>query len=98
MTNIKKMHEKQIVNLLKQSVEQRYEYFIRYCSDFEQVWGLVVEEDNWVIFKDNDGNEIFPLWPHHDLAEKCVFMSIKKWGQYHKQSILIHLLIIVFLI
>ena len=80
MTNIKKMHEKQIVNLLKQSVEQRYEYFIRYCSDFEQVWGLVVEEDNWVIFKDNDGNEIFPLWPHHDLAEKCCFHEHKEMG------------------
>ncbi|QNU64549.1 DUF2750 domain-containing protein [Vreelandella titanicae] len=80
MKNIKKMHRKQIENLLQQTPEQRHDYFIRYCSDFEQVWGLVVGDDNWVIFKDADGDEIFPLWPHHDLAEACCFDEHKKMG------------------
>lgn len=80
MKILKKMHEKQIENLLKQSPEQRYEYFIRYCADFEQVWGLVVGDDNWVIFKDSNGDEIFPLWPHPDLAEVCCFDEHKKMG------------------
>ena len=74
------MHEKQIENLLKQSPEERYEYFVRYCADFEQVWGLVVGDDNWVIFKDANGDEIFPLWPHSDLAEVCCFEEHKKMG------------------
>ncbi|MCL1126078.1 DUF2750 domain-containing protein [Shewanella surugensis] len=74
------MHEKQIENLLKQSPEQRFEYFIRYCADFEQVWGLVVGEDNWVIFKDSEGGEIFPLWPHPDLADVCCFEEHKHLG------------------
>lgn len=74
------MHEKQIENLLKQSPEQRYEYFVRYSADFEQVWGLVVADDNWVIFKDADGEEIFPLWSHPDLAEACCFEEHKQMG------------------
>jgi len=80
MKYIKRMHEKQIDNLLKQSPEQRYEYFVRYCADFEQVWGLVIGGDNWVIFKDADGDEIFPIWPHPDLAEACCFEEHKKMG------------------
>lgn len=69
----KKMHEKQIENLLAQSSKERYEYFVRYCADFEQVWGLKVGGDSWVIFKDNEGDQIFPLWPHEDLARACCF-------------------------
>ncbi len=80
MKSIKKMHEKQIENLLKQSPDQRYVYFVRFCADFEQVWGLVVDEDNWVIFKDADGDEIFPLWSHPDLAEACCFEEHKQMG------------------
>ena len=80
MTSVKKMHQKQIENLLKQSPAQRYEYFVRHCADFEQVWGLAVGYDNWIIFKDNDGDEIFPLWPHPELAEKCCFEEHKQMG------------------
>lgn len=77
---MKKMHETQIENLLNQSPEQRYEYFVRYCADFEQVWGLVVGKDNWVIFKDVDEEETFPLWPHPDLAVTCCFEEHKHMG------------------
>jgi hypothetical protein len=77
MSDIKKMHEKQIENLLNYSEKERYEYFVRYCADWEKVWGLVTEEDSWVIFKDETGDEIFPLWPHPDLAEICCFQEHK---------------------
>lgn len=80
MKSTKKMHKKQIENLLKQTPEQRYEYFVRYCADFEQVWGLVAGENNWVIFKDADGDEIFPLWPHSELAEVCCFDEHRQIG------------------
>jgi hypothetical protein len=74
------MHEKQIDNLLKQSPEERYNYFVRYCADFELVWGLVVGDNNWVIFKDAEGDEIFPVWSHADLAEVCCFKEHKEMG------------------
>ena len=75
-----RMHEKQIESLIKQSPEERRDYLIRYCADFEQVWGLVVGDDNWVIFKDAEGDEVFPIWPHPDLAEACCFEEHGEMG------------------
>ncbi len=74
------MHPKQIENLLNLTPEQRVEFFVRYCADFEKVWGLSVGQDNWVIFKDSDGDEIFPVWPHESLAELCAFHEHKEMG------------------
>lgn len=74
------MHEKQISNLLALPVKERYDFFIRYCADFEEVWGLAVNEDKWVIFKDSEGDEIFPLWPHKNLAEVCCFKEHEQMG------------------
>ncbi|GBC63448.1 DUF2750 domain-containing protein [Desulfonema ishimotonii] len=67
------MHEKQIENLLNLSAEERYDFFIRHCAGFEEVWGLSVEDDNWIVFRDKDGDDVFPVWPHTDLAEVCCF-------------------------
>ncbi len=88
MTQHKKMHEKQIDNLLTLRPEERYDFFVRYCADFERVWGLTVGDDNWVIFKDKEGDDIFPLWPHPDLAEVCCFEEHKTMGA-KPQSILL---------
>lgn len=74
------MHKKQIENLLKKSANERYDYFVRYCADFEEVWGLVVENDEWITFKDKEGDEIFPLWPHSELAEECCFQEHRSLG------------------
>lgn len=74
------MHQKQIENLSNQPAQERYAYFVRYCADFQEVWGLTVGEDGWVIFKDSDGDEIFPLWPDKDLAETCCFEEHKTMG------------------
>ena len=73
-----KMDEKQVENLLNYSEQERFDYFVRYCSDFYEVWGLVVGEDNWVIFTDKEGNEIFPLWSHKHLASICMFDEHRK--------------------
>lgn len=67
------MHPNKIENLLKLNAKDRVDYFVRQCVDFEEVWGLVLGEDNWITFTDSDGDIIFPLWPNHDLAEFCCF-------------------------
>ncbi|MEM6495191.1 MAG: DUF2750 domain-containing protein [Pseudomonadota bacterium] len=67
------MHEKQIENLLNHSAQERVDYFIRYCADFEAVWGVVVGEDNWAIINGVDDDEIFLVWPHEKLVEHCMF-------------------------
>lgn len=73
MKEPEKLHDDQVQNLIKQSPEQRYEYFVRSCAELGQVWGLSVGESNWIICKEADGDEVFPLWPHPDLAEACCF-------------------------
>ena len=74
------MHEKHIENLLNMSAQERVDYFVRRCAEVGVVWGLVVGEDNWVIFKGPDGEEVFPLWPHEALAERCMFEEHRKMG------------------
>ncbi len=74
------MHENQIENLLSLSPEARYEYFVRYCSDFELVWGLAVGEDKWVVIKGEDEKETFLVWPHRDLATACCFAEHQSMG------------------
>jgi hypothetical protein len=72
------MHPKKRDNLLKLTDDERVDFFIRYCADFEEVWGLVVGKDNWVTFMDYENQKIFPIWPHHDLAEYCCFEEHKQ--------------------
>ena len=74
------MHERQIENLLKQSPEERLAFFVRYSADFEVVWGLSVGADNWVVFRDGDGDDVFPIWPHEDLADACCFEEHRAMG------------------
>ncbi|MCO7227523.1 DUF2750 domain-containing protein [Pleionea sp. CnH1-48] len=74
------MHEKKIANLLALSANERVEYFVRHCADFEEVWGLAVDDTSWVIIKDSDGDEAFLVWPHQELAEACCFPEHKELG------------------
>ena len=80
MQGKRKMHGKQIENLLQLSDQERVEYFVRECAAFEEVWGLTVGPDNWIIVKDEDGDEVFLVWPHHDLAEVCCYEEHKALG------------------
>ncbi|WP_459926537.1 DUF2750 domain-containing protein [Flavobacterium covae] len=75
------MHIQQIKNLLQLTELERYHYFIRYCSDFNEVWGLTIDgEDNWLIFKTSNLGDVFPLWPHKDLALECMFQEHREMG------------------
>jgi len=67
-------------NLIEYSPEERFDYFVRRCADFQEVWGLATECDNWIIFKDADGEEVFPLWPHQELAQECMFQEHRDIG------------------
>ncbi|MBO6495888.1 MAG: DUF2750 domain-containing protein [Roseivirga sp.] len=69
------MHSKQVENLLKLSNEERVDYLIRYCADWEEIWGLTLDDNNWVVIKDDEGDEIFPIWPSKCLAEHCMFQE-----------------------
>lgn len=74
------MHPEKIKNLVRLNAADRYDYFIRHCADFGEIWGLCVGEEDWIIFTDNENEEIFPVWPHPELASLCAFSEHKEMG------------------
>ncbi|MBV8389168.1 MAG: DUF2750 domain-containing protein [Mucilaginibacter sp.] len=70
------MHEEKIKNLLALNSSDRYWYSIREIVKLELVWAISTD-DSWVTFVDKNGDEIFPIWPHKEIAEICVFEELK---------------------
>ena len=70
------MHEQKIQNLLKLSNEDRYWFSTREIIKLEKVWAIA-SPDFWVTFVDHENEEVFPIWPSKELAEKCIFEELK---------------------
>lgn len=73
---------KKIENILKMSEDERYNYFIRKVTDFEELWGL--NNDGWALLGDDDGNRIFPVWPEKEFAALC---AVDQWKNYNPEVI-----------
>lgn len=74
--------DRKIENILKMSENERYDYFIRKVSDFEEIWGL--NDKGWALLGDNNGNNILPLWPEKEFAELC---AVDQWKDYKPELI-----------
>ena len=61
------------------SAAERYGYFIRKVSDFEEVWGLK-DKEGWALMGNNE-QVLFPVWSEKEFAELC------KWDNYQPNSI-----------
>lgn len=62
------LNQKKIDNINKMSPLERYEYFLRKISDFEEVWGLK-GATGWLTVKDADTDRLgMPVWPEKDFA------------------------------
>ena len=73
------MHPKKIENLLMLNANERYDYFIREVAGFENIW-VIGTNDGYIIFRDKEGDEILPIWPHDELAVRCTFKEHKEMG------------------
>lgn len=73
------MKKQKLDNVLSLTADERYEYSIREFVQFEKVWVLGTEE-GYVSFKDNEGDEMFPIWPHRELVEECMFEEHRNMG------------------
>ena len=49
---------------------QRYEYFVKRVVDAQEIWGIG-SASGWVMASDDDGGELFPVWPDAAYAESC---------------------------
>ncbi|MCS6849056.1 MAG: DUF2750 domain-containing protein [Anaerolineae bacterium] len=65
-----KINDKEISSVLALPPAQRYEYFVKKVADFEELWGLA-DERGWAVYRNEPGQELFPVWPHPQYAAKC---------------------------
>lgn len=49
---------------------ERYEYFVKRCADWEEVWGLR-DDRGWMTAEDHEGRQFMPVWPHPEYARLC---------------------------
>ena len=73
------MNNSRIKNIVNLSAAERYGYFIRKVSDFEEVWGLK-DKEGWALMGNNE-QVLFPVWSEKEFAELC------KWDNYQPNSI-----------
>lgn len=76
------MHQKKIENLLKLSGKERYLYFVRKVTDFEELWGLFA--DGWAMTANDDGKKAIPFWPEKELSNLC---TKGEWENYSSKQI-----------
>jgi hypothetical protein len=63
------MNEKQMVNVLSLSSEDRYLHFLNKAADWEQLWVLCAEDGN-LFTRETNEIEYLPIWPHPDYAKE----------------------------
>ena len=79
---MKDINLKKIENILNMTPDDRYLYFIRKITDFEEIWGLY--NNGWAMAENNLNQQIIPFWPERDFAELC---KTDIWQSYSSKSI-----------
>jgi hypothetical protein len=62
------MHPKQLENVFALTSKQRYEHFISKVCDWEELWILADQNQNFRIITPQENLEYLPIWPHADYA------------------------------
>lgn len=86
MSRSHSLNAKQFAAVSALSGPQRYQHFVGRVADWQCVWSLR-DQDGWVSAADDDGNLVYPFWPHPDYAEAC---SIGNWAGSSPDCIEIH--------
>ena len=62
------MHPKQLENVFALTSKQRYEHFISKVCDWEELWILADQNQDFLIVIPQENLEYLPVWPHADYA------------------------------
>lgn len=66
-----KLNEKQLKRVLQLGCEERYEYFLKKVTKWEEIWILVDSNKGFLkICSEEDDLEYIPVWPHPDYARE----------------------------
>ena len=63
-----KIHPKEFESVFSLESRQRYQHFVSKVCDWEELWILENEEENFLIVCPEADIEYFPVWPHPDYA------------------------------
>jgi hypothetical protein len=61
---------------------KRHSHFVKRVVDEERAWGLW--KDGWALMEDDGGQQVFPLWPAREYAERC---AVAAWAGYVPEEI-----------
>jgi len=71
------MNKKKLENVIALPVQERYAYFVRKVTDFEEVWALS-HEAGFATLSDDKGI-VVPFWPEEEFALLC---CSDQWEKY----------------
>ena len=74
--------KKEIEAVLRLDGPTRFSHFIKRVVDSETAWGLW--RDGWALMANNDGRQVFPIWPAKEYAELC---KVDSWSDYEAEEI-----------
>jgi hypothetical protein len=57
-------------SVIELSAAERYAYFVKKVSDFQELWSLRNAE-GWVLMADSDQRQLVPVWPNSRYARAC---------------------------
>jgi hypothetical protein len=69
------LDDKEYEALLATPGAKRYDHFVNRAADWEEVWLLEQEEDNWALTTSDEGDAL-AVWPHPRYAEAC---AVGEW-------------------
>lgn len=72
-----KLNDKQFDAVWHLPIEKRYEHLVKRVSDWRELWSLQDSEQRWVLGADDQGRELFPVWPHPRYAEA---LAVHNWA------------------
>jgi hypothetical protein len=70
------MNDNKIKSIIKLDNKERYDYSIREFVKLEKIWAVSIP-DHWITIVDNVKDEIFPIWPHKEVAKVCILNEMK---------------------
>lgn len=66
---MRKTSQQEIESVIRLDGTARFKHFVKRVVDSEEAWGLW--SNGWATMSDDDGNQVFPLWPAREYAERC---------------------------
>ena len=77
------LNDKQFSSITQLPDDQRFDYFLKKITDWEEIWSLHSPE-GWVELSSAEGEVCFPIWPHPTFAKAW---AVEDWSDCTPKAI-----------